>query len=174
MVIGTGRHTYTPGAALARLIRARETHCRMPGCNRQAVSCVIWTTRSHTPPNRGRRIGISDRCAAGITTSKTHHGYQLTNLLPPGEDERPHAGAGAPTDTDAATGPELTRPPGTEPEPEPERAPSLKAKPAAARWLAMDLPPASPQRPTRTTLPDDGPEGLHRRWTRRPGRRLRR
>ncbi len=36
-VIDTGRRSYTPSAALARLIRAREPHCRMPGVRREAL-----------------------------------------------------------------------------------------------------------------------------------------
>ena len=34
-VVATSPGTYRPGAALARLIRAREPHCRMPGCRSQ-------------------------------------------------------------------------------------------------------------------------------------------
>jgi len=36
-VIDTGRRSYTPSAALARLIRAREPYCRMPGVRREAL-----------------------------------------------------------------------------------------------------------------------------------------
>ena len=34
-VVATSPSTYRPGAALARLIRAREPECRMPGCRSQ-------------------------------------------------------------------------------------------------------------------------------------------
>jgi len=36
-VIDAGRRSYTPSAALARLIRAREPYCRMPGVRREAL-----------------------------------------------------------------------------------------------------------------------------------------
>lgn len=40
-VMATGSRTYTPSAALARLIRAREPWCRMPGCRRPAAQCDL-------------------------------------------------------------------------------------------------------------------------------------
>ncbi len=57
-VIDTGRRSYTPSAALARLIRAREPYCRMPGCRRRAINCdldhtVPWPTGSTTEANLG-------------------------------------------------------------------------------------------------------------------------
>ncbi len=45
-VIDTGRRSYTPSAALARLIRAREPYCRMVGCRRRAINCDL----DHTIP----------------------------------------------------------------------------------------------------------------------------
>lgn len=45
-VVATGSRRYTPGAALARLIRAREPVCRMPGCRRGALACDL----DHTIP----------------------------------------------------------------------------------------------------------------------------
>lgn len=77
-VIATGARSYTPSAALARLLRAREPRCRMPGCNRQSVNCdldhtVPWpgepgTTQSNMGPLCRRHHNL-----------KTHHGYHLAN-----------------------------------------------------------------------------------------------
>ena len=57
-VIDTGRRVYTPSAAVARLVRAREPYCRMPGCRRRAVNCdldhtVAWPTGSTEASNLG-------------------------------------------------------------------------------------------------------------------------
>ena len=89
MVIGTSRHTYAPGAALARLIRARETYCRMPGCNRQAAGCDLDHTVPFpaAPGTAAENLGPICR---GHHNLKTHHGYQLTNLPPPADStDRP-------------------------------------------------------------------------------------
>ena len=161
MVIGTGRHTYTPGAALARLIRARETHCRMPGCNRQAVSCDLDHTIPYPaePGTTDRNLGPLCR---GHHNLKTHHGYQLTNLPPPGEDERPHAGAGAPTDTDAATGAGIDPPTrngtGTGTGARTQSEGETGRCPGGWQWTFPSGLTHSDQ--PEPPLPDDGPEGL--------------
>ncbi len=51
-VVATSPGTYRPPAALARLIRAREPHCRMPGCRSRAVDLdhVIPFPRGRTTP----------------------------------------------------------------------------------------------------------------------------
>lgn len=36
-VVATSARTYTPSAAVARVVRAREPHCRMPGCRRRVT-----------------------------------------------------------------------------------------------------------------------------------------
>ncbi len=74
-VIDTGRRTYTPSAALARLIRAREPYCRMPGCRRRAVNCdldhtIPWPKGSTTEANLGPLCRRHHRC-------KTHFGFGL-------------------------------------------------------------------------------------------------
>ncbi len=74
-VIDTGRRSYTPSAALARLIRAREPYCRMPGCRRRAINCdldhtVPWPKGSTTEANLGPLCRRHHRC-------KTHFGFGL-------------------------------------------------------------------------------------------------
>jgi hypothetical protein len=41
VVTSTSSHTYTPSARLARLVRAREPYCRMPGCRHPAANCDL-------------------------------------------------------------------------------------------------------------------------------------
>ncbi|MFI0433200.1 MAG: DUF222 domain-containing protein, partial [Candidatus Nanopelagicales bacterium] len=40
-IAAVGSRTYRPSAAVARLVRAREPHCRMPGCRRAAAHCDL-------------------------------------------------------------------------------------------------------------------------------------
>ena len=40
-VVATGARGYVPTAAIARLVRAREPHCRMPGCRKPASGCDL-------------------------------------------------------------------------------------------------------------------------------------
>ena len=136
MVIGTSRHTYTPGAALARLIRARETYCRMPGCNRQAAGCDLDHTIPYPaePGTTDQNLGPLCR---GHHNLKTHHGYQLTNLPPPGTTRRPgRTGAGSESGDE-------TEPPGatpdrtgarTESESEGEACPGPGTGPGGWQW----------------------------------------
>lgn len=82
-VVATGSRTYAPSAELARLIRARESHCRMPGCARRAEHCDL----DHTVPYpRGstseRNLGPLCRTHHNL---KTHHGYQLANHAAAGQ-----------------------------------------------------------------------------------------
>ncbi len=57
-VTSTGTRGYVPSVPLARLVRAREPHCRFPGCRQPATSCdldhaVPWPTGPTTPANLG-------------------------------------------------------------------------------------------------------------------------
>lgn len=45
-VVNISSSGYRPGAGLRRLVRARDRHCRFPGCRRPAVHCDI----DHTAP----------------------------------------------------------------------------------------------------------------------------
>ena len=54
----TGSRGYVPSAALARLVRAREPHCRFPGCRQPATRCdldhaVPWPRGATSPENLG-------------------------------------------------------------------------------------------------------------------------
>ena len=84
-VTATGSRTYTPTAALARIIRAREPNCRMPGCARQAVNCDL----DHTIPYPGEPGTVESNLGPlcrGHHNLKTHHGYHLENLPNPNPD----------------------------------------------------------------------------------------
>ncbi|WP_164860595.1 HNH endonuclease signature motif containing protein [Rhodococcus sp. X156] len=53
-------HRYTPGAALARLVRARDGHCRFPGCAVPAARCDL----DHVEP-----FHHSNPAAGGLTVA---------------------------------------------------------------------------------------------------------
>ena len=58
IVTSTGMRRYVPSASLARLVRAREPHCRFPGCRQPAMRCdldhaVPWPTGATTAENLG-------------------------------------------------------------------------------------------------------------------------
>ncbi|MCB0915042.1 MAG: DUF222 domain-containing protein [Actinobacteria bacterium] len=77
VVTSVGSRTYVPSAALARLIRAREPHCRMPGCSRQAVNCDLDHTEPYPHgPTAASNLGPLCRTHHNL---KTHHGYRLVN-----------------------------------------------------------------------------------------------
>ncbi len=74
-VVSTGSRGYVPTESVARLVRAREPHCRMPGCRRAAQRCdldhaVPWPVGATSPSNLGplcRRHHVL----------KTHAGWDL-------------------------------------------------------------------------------------------------
>jgi hypothetical protein len=90
-VQATSSLAYTPSPNLAELIRAREPHCRMPGCRQPATRCdldhtVAWPQGQTTVQNLGplcRRHHVL----------KTHYGWRLENTdttgRPPGTQPRP-------------------------------------------------------------------------------------
>ena len=74
-VVATGSRRYTPGPALARLVRAREQVCRMPGCQRSAATCDL----DHTVPwPRGDTVAsnLGPLCRRHHQL-KTHSGWRL-------------------------------------------------------------------------------------------------
>ncbi len=55
-----GRTTYRPPAGLAAFVRARDRHCRYPGCRRPAVACEL----DHVQPwQHGGTTGDGNLCA---------------------------------------------------------------------------------------------------------------
>jgi len=76
-VVAVSPNTYTPTAGLARLIRAKEPTCRMPGCRTPSQACDL----DHTIPwphgaTTGDNMGPLCRRHHNL---KTHQGWQLTN-----------------------------------------------------------------------------------------------
>ncbi|TQF73630.1 DUF222 domain-containing protein [Rhodococcus spelaei] len=60
-----GALTYRPDAATAALVRARDQHCRFPGCTRPAAQCQldhIVEYRSHEPLSGGWTIVTNLEC----------------------------------------------------------------------------------------------------------------
>lgn len=57
-VVATSPGTYRPGAALARLIRARDPHCRMPGCRSTVTDLdhIVPFPRGQTVPENLHRL----------------------------------------------------------------------------------------------------------------------
>jgi hypothetical protein len=77
-VTATGAAGYTPPAAVARLVRAREPYCRFPGCRQPAPRCdldhaIPWPRGATVPEN----LGPLCRRHHGL---KTHLGWQLANM----------------------------------------------------------------------------------------------
>lgn len=77
-VVATSATTYTPSAAVARVIRAREPECRMPGCRRTRVDLdhVIPFPEGPTMP-----ANLASLCRRHHNL-KTHHGWHLTDDPP--------------------------------------------------------------------------------------------
>ncbi len=75
IVIATSPTTYTPTTAVARLVRAREPYCRMPGCRRTRTDLdhvTPYPTGPTTPENLARACRRHHNL-------KTHGGWHLTN-----------------------------------------------------------------------------------------------
>ena len=105
-IVTTSSRGYTPSAGLARLIRAREPYCRMPGCQRPATKCdldhaVPW------PQGRTTAENLGPLCRRHHNL-KTHHGWKL-DLVPPNPPPGPSPGPpstptpGPPTSTRVAS-----------------------------------------------------------------------
>ncbi len=74
-ITATGTSTYQPTAAIARLVRARESHCRMPGCRRQAANCDLdHATPWPHGPTTTQNLGPLCRRHHNL---KTHYGWNL-------------------------------------------------------------------------------------------------
>lgn len=76
-VIATSTRRYTPSPALARLIRAREPHCRYPGCRRRTTDLDHTIPWGH-PDSTTSAQNLGALCRRHHIL-KTHHQHQLTN-----------------------------------------------------------------------------------------------
>lgn len=75
-VVATGSTRYTPSASVARLVRARERECRMPGCRRASSSCDLDHTIAYPAgPTEAHNLGPLCRRHHNL---KTHRGWGLT------------------------------------------------------------------------------------------------
>jgi hypothetical protein len=74
-IVATGSRGYVPSESVARLVRAREPHCRFPGCRQPASRCdldhaIPWPRGSTTPQNLGPLCRRHHNL-------KTHGGWEL-------------------------------------------------------------------------------------------------
>ena len=113
-ITAVGARTYTPSAAVARLVRAREPHCRFPGCRQPAVTCdldhtVPWPIGSTTPENLGPLCRRHHQL-------KTHGGWALDPIADtsPDTDEGRHEGPGRGQDAGSGMGSGVGSGPGGE------------------------------------------------------------
>ncbi|TXH40877.1 MAG: HNH endonuclease, partial [Actinobacteria bacterium] len=86
LVTAVSSRTYTPSAAVARLVRAREATCRWPGCTRSSESCDLDHTIPY-PDGATIPANMGPLCRRHHNL-KTHHGYTLTNLPPTDDRQR--------------------------------------------------------------------------------------
>jgi len=75
-VVATGSRGYVPGAALARLVRAREPYCRMPGCRQAAIRCDLDHTVPY-PRGATTAANLGPLCRRHHVL-KTHLGWELS------------------------------------------------------------------------------------------------
>ncbi len=92
VVTATGSRGYVPSAAVARAVRAREPHCRFPGCRQSAQRCdldhaIPWPRGSTSPQNLGPLCRRHHQL-------KTHAAWAL-DPSPPPPPGRSRAGPGA-------------------------------------------------------------------------------
>jgi hypothetical protein len=74
-LVATGSRSYVPSAAVARLVRGREPHCRMPGCRALSEACDLdhampWPAGETSPSN----LGPACRRHHNL---KTHGGWRI-------------------------------------------------------------------------------------------------
>lgn len=119
-IVATGSRGYVPGAALARLVRAREPYCRMPGCRQAAIRCDLDHTVPY-PRGATTAANLGPLCRRHHVL-KTHMGWGLT---PQQHPDRPGAsraladtGTRGPEAAGSRTGTAVGEPPaGTDPTP---------------------------------------------------------
>lgn len=80
-IVATSAHTYRPPEALARLIRARDPYCRMPGCRTPAADCDLdHATPWPHGPTAVHSLGPLCRRHHRL---KTHFGWALSTIHAP-------------------------------------------------------------------------------------------
>lgn len=83
-ITATSSRGYTPSPALARLIRAREPHCRMPGCRTRAANCDLDHTVPY-PAGATAPTNLGPLCRRHHIL-KTHYRHDLANDDPTHDD----------------------------------------------------------------------------------------
>ncbi len=69
----TETDTYTPTAQMRRFLRARDQHCRFPGCRMPVHRCDIDHTRDHARGGRTRTDNLAHLC-------RTHHSLKHPDI----------------------------------------------------------------------------------------------
>jgi hypothetical protein len=143
-VVATGTRGYAPSAAVARLVRAREPHCRMPGCRHPATRCDLDHTTAY--PHGPTTVANLGPLCRRHHLLKTHAGWKLEpgSDLEPGWCQEPGRGPETGRGLEPGSGlePERGLEPGSGLEPERGLDPdSAQAASTAARDLAGSDPP---------------------------------
>ncbi|KJQ54838.1 HNH endonuclease signature motif containing protein [Microbacterium sp. SA39] len=99
----TETDTYTPTAQMRRFLRARDQHCRFPGCRMPVHRCDIDHTHDHARGGRTRLSNLAHLCRTHHTlkhpdipdrhrwTARQHHDGTLTWHSPLGREYRDNA-----------------------------------------------------------------------------------
>lgn len=127
-ITATGTRAYTPSASVARLVRARESRCRFPGCHQPARRCDLdhttpWPHGGTTPENLGplcRHHHILKTHAPWLLTGagagwrwRTPAGFEVHDGPEPplGPPSRDTPSEGAPSRSPVPRGVRVTSPP---------------------------------------------------------------
>lgn len=140
-VVATSSATYVPNASLARLVRAREQHCRMPGCRRPAEGCDVDHAVPY-PRGTTTAANLGPLCRRHHNL-KTHFGWQLDPVVPRTADRRLTAERERSTPTLSQSIPTPAQSPPVVEQP----SPPGQSPPASGRRAAQSAqpPPASGQ-----------------------------
>ncbi|MEH3089346.1 MAG: DUF222 domain-containing protein [Microbacterium arborescens] len=71
--------TYRPTAAMARLLKARDQHCRFPGCRRAAIRCEIDHTIDHALGGHTHIYNLAHLCQRHHSMKQFTH-WQVRQL----------------------------------------------------------------------------------------------
>ncbi|MGB7979330.1 MAG: DUF222 domain-containing protein [Candidatus Nanopelagicales bacterium] len=98
-VVATGSLGYIPSSGLARAVRAREPHCRMPGCRASSVRCDLDHMVPY-PEGATSAANLGPLCRRHHVL-KTHVGWDLE---PADYPAAARSGSGAAAEADRGTG----------------------------------------------------------------------